>query len=234
MTEASRPRGTGPGVITPDGCAVELYARLPAMGEPAIVHEAAGPGASILDLGCGTGRITRPLAALGHPVVAVDESADMLARVRDAETVCARIEGLSLGRRFDAVLLASHLINAEDVTERTAFLATCRRHVADEGCVIIQQHGPAWFSAAAESEQVRDGISYRMRDVSRPAADLLSATVEYATGDQRWTQTFTARKLGHAQLAEALGAAGLGLDRYLTGDRTWVRARPVPGWPAPG
>ena len=34
------PHGTGPGVITPDGCAVELYARLPAWREPGVVHAA--------------------------------------------------------------------------------------------------------------------------------------------------------------------------------------------------
>ncbi len=36
-------RGTGPGAITPDGCAVELYARLPVGAEPDIVA-AAVPG----------------------------------------------------------------------------------------------------------------------------------------------------------------------------------------------
>src|SRR5580704_2232265 len=115
--------GTGPGVITPDGCAVEFYARMTAQGEPEIVHNALRPGASILELGSGTGRITHPLVALGHPVVAVDESPEMLAYVRDAETVCSRIEDLALGRRFDAVLLASHLINTNDIATRAALLA---------------------------------------------------------------------------------------------------------------
>jgi 2-polyprenyl-3-methyl-5-hydroxy-6-metoxy-1,4-benzoquinol methylase len=67
--------GTGPGEITPDGCAVEFYALLPPMGEAAVVHAAVAAGASILELGCGTGRILRPLAGFGHPVVGVDESA---------------------------------------------------------------------------------------------------------------------------------------------------------------
>src|SRR5712691_871386 len=106
MTDPSHSPGTGPGVITPDGCAVDFYARMTAMGEPEIVHDAAGPGASILELGCGAGQITHPLAALGHPVVAVDESPEVRAHVRGAETVCARIEDLALGRRFDVVLLA--------------------------------------------------------------------------------------------------------------------------------
>ena len=119
--------GTGPGVITPDGCSVEFYARMTAMGEPAIVHGALRPGASILELGSGTGRITHPLVALGHPVVAVDESPEMLAYVRDAETVCSRIEDLALGRRFDAVLLASHLINAHTAERVPGRLPPSRR-----------------------------------------------------------------------------------------------------------
>ncbi len=226
MTEAARSSGTGPGVIAPDGCSVEFYARMTEMGEPAIVHDAAGPGASILELGSGTGRITHPLVALGHPVVAVDESPDMLAYVRDAETVCARIEDLALGRRFDVVLLASHLINADTGT-RTAFLAACRRHVAEHGYVIIQQHPPEWFSAVADSETTRDGITFRMRDISRPAPNLVSATVEYIAGDQHWTQTFTSMRLDETELAAVLADAGLGLDRYLTDDRAWFRAVPA-------
>jgi SAM-dependent methyltransferase len=225
MTDLS-PSGTGPGVITPDGCAVDFYARMTAMGEPEIVHAAASPGARILELGCGTGRITQPLVALGHPVVAVDESPEMLAHVRGAETVCARIEDLALNRRFDVVLLASHLINTDDIPARTAFLAACRRHVADDGGVIIQQHAPEWFAIAADAENARDGIIFRMRDVSRPAPNLVSATVEYVDGDQVWTQTFTARRLDDTELAAVLADAGLRLDRYLTEDRTWLRAVP--------
>jgi SAM-dependent methyltransferase len=220
------PHGTGPGVITPDGCSVEFYARMTAMGEPAIVHGAVRPGGSILELGSGTGRIARPLVALGHPVVAVDESPEMLAYVRDAETVCSRIEDLALGRRFDAVLLASHLINADTAT-RAAFLAACRRHVADDGCVIIQQHAPEWFSAVADAETTRNGIILRTRDVSRPAPNLVAATVEYVDGDQRWTQTFTATRLDEAGLAAVLADAGLRLDRYLTEDHSWLRVVPA-------
>jgi SAM-dependent methyltransferase len=210
-------------VITPDGCAVDFYAMMPAFGEPAIVHAAAGPGASILELGCGAGRVTHPLIALGHPVVAVDESPEMLAHVRGAETVCAQIQELSLGRRFGAVLLASHLINSGTGT-RSRFLGACRRHVADDGCVIVQQHSPEWFASARDQEVRRDGIILRMRDVSRPGPDLLTATVEYEVGDRCWTQTFTTTRLDDAELAAALAGADLRLDRYLTEDRSWFRA----------
>ncbi len=218
--------GTGPGPIAPDGCAVDFYALMTDNGEAEIVHEAAGPGASILELGCGTGRMTRPLTALGHAVVAVDESPDMLAHVTDAETVCSSIQDLSIGRRFDAVLLASHLINVPDDDVRAALLATCRAHVSDTGCVIVEQHQPAWFESASETEHERNGIIMRLHGVTRPAPDLLSAMVEYVAGDRRWTQTFTARQLTAPVLAESLASAGLRLDRYLTKDEAWFCALP--------
>jgi SAM-dependent methyltransferase len=232
-------RGSGPGVITPDGCSVELYALLPPMGEPEIVHDAIPPGASILELGAGVGRMTRPLVALGHPVVAVDESGEMLARIGGVagdlsahgsvgvETVRARIEELDLGRRFDAVMLASFLVNEPDGDLRGRFLRACRDHVGDDGCVLVQRHPPAWFDEAAEGERTSGGITFRLRDLARPEPELLSATVEYQVGERVWAQWFTARRLDDAALAAALAEAGLTVDAYLTGDGSWVRAVPA-------
>ena len=198
------------------------------MGEPEIVHAAVPAGASILELGAGAGRVTHPLVALGHPVVAVDESAEMLARIRGAETVRARIQELDLGRRFDAVLLASFLVNTADRGLRRRFLQACRRHLGDGGCVLLQRHPPAWFEEAAEGEGVAGGVSHRLRGLRRPAPGLLAATVEYRAGDRTWTQSFTAERLDDAALAAALAEAGLALDAYLTGDGSWVTAVPVP------
>ena len=219
--------GTGSGAITPDGCAVELYVLLQPMGEPEIVHAAVPAGASVLELGAGAGRVTHPLVALGHPVVAVDESAEMLANIRGADTVQAGIEDLDLRRRFDAVLLASFLVNTDDRDVRRRFLATCRRHVRDGGCVLIQRHPPAWFDEATNGEGVAGGVIHRLRNVSRPGPGLLAATVEYQVGDRVWTQTFTAERLDDEALAAALAEAGLAVDAYLTGDGSWVRAVPA-------
>ena len=160
-------------------------------------------------------------------MVAVDESGEMLARVRGAETVEARIQGLDLGRRFDAVLLASFLVNTDDDDLRGRFLEACRDHVRDDGCVLVQRHPPAWFDQAAEGERTSAGITFRLRDLSRPGPGLLSATVEYQAGERVWTQWFTARRLDDGALAAALAEAGLAVDAYLTGDGSWVRALPV-------
>jgi SAM-dependent methyltransferase len=219
--------GTGPGPITPDGCAVEFYALLEPVGEPGIVHAAVPAGASVLELGAGAGRVTHPLVALGHPVVAVDESPEMLARIRGAETVRARIQDLDLGRRFDAVLLASHLVNVPDHGLRGRFLQVCRAHVRDGGCVLVQRHPPGWFEEAAEGEQVAGGIIHRLRDLRRLGPGLLAATVEYQLGDRVWTQSFTTERLDDQALAATLAQAGLAVDAYLTGDGSWVRAVPA-------
>ncbi|HEV3496613.1 MAG TPA: class I SAM-dependent methyltransferase [Actinomycetes bacterium] len=219
--------GTGPGVITPDGCAVELYRLLPPMGEPEIVHAAIPAGAAVLELGAGAGRVTHPLVTLGHLVVAVDESAAMLACVRGAETVQAKIQHLRLDRRFDVVLLASFLVNVPDPALRRRFLETCRAHVGEEGCVLVQRHPAAWFDEAVEGERTSGGVTFRLRDLRRPAPGLLAATAEYQAGERVWTQTFTAGRLDDQALEAALAEAGLATDAYLTGDGSWVRAVPA-------
>jgi hypothetical protein len=71
------------------------------------------------------------------------------------------------------------------------------------------------------------GITFRLRDLRRPAPGLLAATAEYQAGQRVWTQTFTAERLDDQALAAALAEAGLAVDAYLTGDGSWVRAVPV-------
>ena len=63
----------------------------------------------------------------------------MLTSVRDAEIICAAIQDVQLQRRFQAVLLASHLVNVADEHTRRAFLRTCRIHLAPDGEVLIQR-----------------------------------------------------------------------------------------------
>jgi len=220
--------GTGPGPIAPDGSAVEHYALLEPGGEPERIHGEIPAGASILELGAGAGRVTHRLLELGHPVVAVDESPEMLAKIRGAETVCSPIQSLALGRRFDLVLLMSFLIETPDDELRRAFLRTCRAHVADDGLVILQRQPPEWYDTIEGWEREVPGKgTVRMTELSRPAPGLLSATMEYVIGDRRWTHSFTTKRLDDDFFAAELRAAGLEMSGFVAGDRGWVRARPV-------
>jgi SAM-dependent methyltransferase len=208
---------------TPDGCAVDFYALLPPGEEPAIVDAAVPAGASILELGCGTGRILRPLAALGHPVLGVDESAEMLAHAAELPTCRSKIETLRLERTFDVVLLASRMLNTVPA-QRHAFLATCRRHLAPAGVLVVQRHQPAWFDTVGPSDSVRDGVRYVVRDVRREEPTV-RAVVEYRVGDRTWTHAFTTYRIGSDELTADLAAAGLRFDRWLSDDRAWFTAR---------
>ncbi|HEV2373069.1 MAG TPA: class I SAM-dependent methyltransferase [Streptosporangiaceae bacterium] len=217
--------GTGPGPITPDGCAVDFYALLPPMGEPPIVHAAVPEAASIVELGCGTGRLLRPLAALGHPVLGVDESPDMLAHVPDLPTVCSRIETLRLDRRFGAVLLASTMVNADPQTRRS-FLATCRRHIGPDGVVVIQQHPPDWFDTVCPREPEAGGIWAAIRSVERDGTGI-RVVIEYRAGGRAWTHAFTPHRVSETELTSDLASADLVFGRWLTQDRAWFTARPA-------
>ncbi|MFF9627429.1 class I SAM-dependent methyltransferase [Streptomyces fradiae] len=222
--------GTGPGAITPDGCAVELYARLPVGDEPDVIQRAVPAGARILELGCGAGRVTHPLVERGFYVTAVDESPRMLERVRGARTVRSAIEELELDERFDVVLLGSFLVHAGDPEVRRGLLRTCRRHVADGGCVLIQREDEGRHEGLPRERRAGDGF-VRVLSSDPVGPGVRSVHVEYVFPDARWTQTFLSRPLTAGAFELALGEAGLAVDAYLTGDRTWVRAVPVAGRP---
>ncbi|WP_200305115.1 class I SAM-dependent methyltransferase [Streptomyces adelaidensis] len=219
--------GTGPGAITPDGCAVELYARLPVGDEPDVIAGVAPAGARILELGCGVGRMTHPLIERGFTVTAVDESAQMLERVRGARTICAPIEALDVGEKFDVVMLASFLVHAGDPEVRRGLLATCLRHVADDGFVLIQREGEDYHTNVPRERVDAQGFTVRIVSAEPVGDGVDSVHAEYLFPDGEWTQTFRSRPLTKEQFEEALGEAGLKADQYLTEDRVWVKAVPV-------
>jgi SAM-dependent methyltransferase len=230
MGSAIRFAGTGPGAHTQDGCAVELYRRLPADGEAEIVAAVVPAGGSILELGSGPGRVTHALAALGYAVTAVDNSAEMLAHVRGTETVQADIEDLDLGRSFrsfHAVLLASTLINFPEPRTRAALLATCRRHVRPGGAVLIERRNPATFFALQPGPAGEEaGIRHIVESV-RHEGRLSHIVLRSEAADAVWTQSFTCELIDDAQIAEALAAAGLRLVRWLDSPRRWGLAEPA-------
>ncbi|MER7735459.1 class I SAM-dependent methyltransferase [Streptomyces erythrochromogenes] len=218
-------QGTGPGAVTPDGCAVELYARLPVGAEPDIVAGAVSPGAHILELGCGAGRVTHPLLERGFTVTAVDESQEMLDRMRGARAIRSAIEDLDLGESFDVVMLASFLVHAAGVEVRRALLRTCVRHLAADGCVLIQREGEDWHTNLPRERVDPGGFTVRIVSAEPTGDGANSVHAEYEFPDAVWTQTFVSRPLTDEQFEEALAEVGLKVDRYLTEDKTWARSR---------
>jgi len=227
-----RATGTGPGPITPDGSPVEFYTLVPAEDEPGHVAAVTPHGGTVLELGCGVGRVTHPLVERGFSVVAVDESPDMLAYVRGARTVLSRIQDLHLDERFDTVMLASQFVNTPDDTERRELLDACVRHVKPGGSVLIQ-----WMPATSQDRwragmgRTDGDITIRMASHEPVRPGVAAVTMEYGyvrDGVRKvWTQSFESLRLTDDDLAAQLTAAGLRLDRFLTDDHTWAVARPV-------
>lgn len=212
------------GTVTADGCPVEVYRRLPTMGEPELVSALAGPGARILDLGAGSGRIADPLVELGHAVVAVDNSADMLALVRRARPHLGEIAGLDLGEEFDAVLMASHLVNVPETATREAFLQTGAGHLRPSGRLILQWHPPEWFDGLEVGRSYPGTVGPFASRLSVRAmdGDVLTAAVTYDDGAEHWTQEFRARRLTLDEVAAALRRVGLRLEGAVHGHQTWL------------
>jgi SAM-dependent methyltransferase len=208
----------------PDGSPIALYATLPATGEPELVHSAVPAGSEILELGAGAGRITRGLVALGHPVVAVDQSQAMLDRIDAAETVLADLEKLSLGRRFPVVLLASNFVNDPDRSRVRAYLDSCARHVLPNGQVLVEGYPRDW----QPSTQWREvgGVRLRLRSFELDAAEL-HGEMEYVVAAETLVHAFEALLATEAQIDADLEAAGLRRHGYLDDAGSWIEAVPL-------
>jgi SAM-dependent methyltransferase len=218
--------GSGPGPLAPDGSAVAMYAALPAEHEvAAMLHRALPAGGSVLDLGAGTGRLAGPLADLGHPVVAVDNSPDMLAHIQaGTRTICADILSLALPARFSGVILSSYLLDYAELP-RAQLLRVCRRHVVAGGRVFLQRQPPEWYAEVRERSYRRGALRISIGELSWLDPDRLAFTMSYRLGRRRWAHQVISRPLPDEALPGLLADAGLSFDGFLDERRSWLVAR---------
>ena len=97
-------------------------------------------GGPILELACGTGRLTIPLARDGHDIVGLDASSAMLRSAKsktdglDIMFVHSDMRNFDLGRRFPLIILScnslAHLTSNEDLK---AGLDRVAKHLAPGG-----------------------------------------------------------------------------------------------------
>jgi len=145
---------TWPAKYAPDG---PLADRLTSLS--AAVSRYAQAGDRVLDLGCGTGELTRALAAAGLRVAGCDISRQMLLRAPRDRAGCAGWVQLKPGWRrlpfasaaFDVVVAASVL---EYVAEPRAVLRECARVLCPGGVVLYTvpdlRHPVRWAEWCAQ------------------------------------------------------------------------------------
>ena len=95
---------------------------------------------SVLDAGCGTGRVARELARRGVAVVGVDTDGSMIATARRLSAHLTWLEhdlsSLDLGRTFDAVVMAGNVPLFTAPGTGAALVAGCARHVSATGVLV--------------------------------------------------------------------------------------------------
>lgn len=210
--------------VAPDGSPVALYLAMPPHDALDLVADQVPPGGSVLDLGCGVGRLANALAARGLTVTGVDADAGMVTHLSPTvEAVRADIVDLDLRRTFDVVVLASHLVNHP--TTAHAYLATCRRHVDADGVVLVERFHPALLDGRDEQEGEVDGVRVR-HEVHQRHGARFSASAHYTVGARSWTQHYEAVLLDDAAITDLLAGAGLALVDWLDDDARWLLAAP--------
>lgn len=121
-----------------------------------------GPDDTVVDLGCGTGQLTLPLAARAGRVVGVDPEPDMLAQARSRNTppnvewrrgTDADLPDIAAGTRLGAVTAAV----AIHWMDRPALFRAAHRLVRPGGGVAVVTNGtPLWRHDTDWSRAARD------------------------------------------------------------------------------
>lgn len=117
--------------------------------------------ASILDLGCGTGRHDVLLAAKGYAITGVDRSEEMLAAARTRlanleprpsalDFIQGDIRSVRLGEKFDVVVSLFHVVSYQTAnTDLHAMFATARAHLKPGGLFLFD----CWYGPAVLTER---------------------------------------------------------------------------------
>ncbi|MEO8393910.1 MAG: class I SAM-dependent methyltransferase [Chloroflexota bacterium] len=119
---------------------------------PAIEQWSRELGGPLLDLACGTGRMSIHMARLGYQVTGVDLIPEMIAHARkktaqqalSIEYVVADARDFHLGKQFPCIFM---LMNAFQFlltrADHEAMLACVREHLAPDGCFIFETRNPS-------------------------------------------------------------------------------------------
>jgi SAM-dependent methyltransferase len=118
---------------------------------PFYVEEARRSGGPALELACGTGRLTIPIARSGVQIAGLDLSPSMLAHARTkAEAAGVKIEFVEgdcrefdLGRKFALIFMAfNSMQHLHDYESLAALFACVRKHLAEGGRFVFDVFSP--------------------------------------------------------------------------------------------
>ena len=144
---------------------------------------------TVLDAGCGTGRVAIELARRGYEVVGADVSEAMLATARRLDStvswVHADLAELDLQRRFDVVVMAGNVPLFTPPGTTAAVVAGCARHLAPNGRLVAGfQLDRGYDLATYDTQAAAAGLTLLERYATWDR-DPLQATSDYAVSVHR-------------------------------------------------
>lgn len=173
-------------------------------------------GATILDVGCGTGIAGGPFAVNGFPVTGVDPSAAMLAKAKEQYPNAVFVEGTAEAlpfpnERFDVVISAQ----TYHYVDRGLALEEAVRVLRAGGIIAI------WWKQLMARDTVTDLRDQTFRDmgIEPPASGLTSGFREF----------YAATQLAEQTLRVIPWRTGMPLDRFLGYERTRPNTRQALG-----
>jgi ubiquinone/menaquinone biosynthesis C-methylase UbiE len=123
----------------------------------ALAGEAGGP---VLELACGTGRVSIPLARQGFEVTGLDITPGMLDRARDksAGLPVRWIEGdaraFQLGARFRLIYMTGNAFQAFlEWADQEAMLARVHEHLHPDGLFAFETRNPNWSDLTTDETE---------------------------------------------------------------------------------
>ncbi len=230
---------------------VPLYAARQDVGF--YVEEANAARGTVLEVGCGTGRILLPIACAGCSITGIDGSKQMLERCRaklaaEPPAVQGRVRlvhhemrDLALGATYSLIIapfrVAQHLTTIDD---QLRFLAVIARHLGPNGRFVFDVFNP-YFAKLVEADGIEredtpeqrlpDGRTFRRAwRVARVRwVDQVSESeLIYYVDGTRYVQAFEMRWYLAAELRHLLARAGFRV-REMYGD--FARGPVVDGCP---
>ncbi len=142
---------------------------------PFYVDEAKRSGGPVLELGCGTGRVSIPIAKAGVDIVGVDFSEPMLAVARGKSESLSSSDGaltlvhadmrdLSLGQTFRLVIVPFRgFLSLLTVEDQVKTLENVKRHLEPGGRLVFNVFVPDLNMLLQEGD-----TAYHLRDVIDP------------------------------------------------------------------
>ena len=168
----------------------DLVCQRDPMMESHYLRHAGKAGLRTLELACGTGRLTLPLAQSGTEVTAGDLSGAMLERARQRAMALGLavdfhqldMRSFALGRQFDRIVIAANsLLHLTSLDDFAQFLGSVRAHLQDDGLLLFDIFVP---SAALLSRP--RGERQLVGDFAREGAGpvRLEETIDYDAASQ--------------------------------------------------